>query len=64
MLRTLRACGASARLVNTVLVIELVALALVAGLIGLVCGYFIAAALLPDVAACCAGSMARRFRGS
>jgi len=51
MLRTLRACGASARLVNTVLVIELVALALVAGLIGLVCGYFIAGALLPDVAA-------------
>ncbi len=33
------------------LVIELVSLALVAGLIGLVCGYFIAAALLPDVAA-------------
>ena len=51
MLRTLRACGASARLVNTVLVIELVALALIAGLIGLVCGYFIAGALLPDVAA-------------
>lgn len=51
MLRTLRACGASARLVNTVLVVELVALALAAGLIGLVCGYFIAAALLPDVAA-------------
>ncbi|MDH6256842.1 ABC transporter permease [Bradyrhizobium sp. BR13661] len=51
MLRTLRACGASARLVNSVLVVELVALALVAGLIGLVCGYFIAAALLPDVAA-------------
>jgi putative ABC transport system permease protein len=51
MLRTLRACGASARLVNTVLVIELVGLALVAGLAGLVCGYFIAAALLPDVVA-------------
>ncbi|MBR1091781.1 ABC transporter permease [Bradyrhizobium manausense] len=51
MLRTLRACGASARLVNTVLVVELVALSLIAGLIGLVCGYFIAAALLPDVAA-------------
>jgi putative ABC transport system permease protein len=51
MLRTLRACGVSARLMNTVLVFELVSLALVAGVIGLVCGYFIAAQLLPDVAA-------------
>jgi putative ABC transport system permease protein len=51
MLRTLRACGVSARLLNAVLVLELVTLALVAGLIGLVCGYLIAALLLPDVAA-------------
>ncbi|HEY3790225.1 MAG TPA: ABC transporter permease [Bradyrhizobium sp.] len=51
MLRTLRACGVSARKLNAVLVLELVTLALFAGLIGLVCGYFIAAALLPDVAA-------------
>ena len=51
MLRTLRACGVSARMLNAVLVIELVSLALVAGLVGLVCGYLIAAALLPDVAA-------------
>jgi putative ABC transport system permease protein len=51
MLRTLRACGVSARLLNAVLVLELVMLALVAGLIGLVCGYLIAASLLPDVAA-------------
>jgi putative ABC transport system permease protein len=51
MLRTLRACGVSARLLNAVLVLELVTLALVAGLIGLVCGYLIAASLLPDVAA-------------
>ncbi|MBV9560673.1 MAG: ABC transporter permease [Bradyrhizobium sp.] len=51
MLRTLRACGISARLLNAVLVGELVSLALLAGLIGLVCGYFIAGALLPDVAA-------------
>jgi putative ABC transport system permease protein len=41
-----------------------VAFALVAGLAGLVCGYFIAAALLPDVAASLRGSMARRFRES
>jgi putative ABC transport system permease protein len=51
MLRTLRSCGVSARMLNTILVIEQVAFALVAGLAGLVCGYFIAAALLPDVAA-------------
>jgi putative ABC transport system permease protein len=51
MLRTLRACGVSARSLNAVLVLELVTLALVAGLIGLVCGYLIAAFLLPDVAA-------------
>ncbi len=51
MLRTLRSCGVSARMLNAVLVVEQVAFALVAGLAGLVCGYFIAAALLPDVAA-------------
>jgi putative ABC transport system permease protein len=51
MLRTLRACGVSARLLNAALLLELVTLALVAGVFGLVCGYFIAAALLPDVAA-------------
>jgi putative ABC transport system permease protein len=51
MFRTLRACGVSSRRLNSVLLIELVSLALVAGSIGLVCGYFIAAALLPDVAA-------------
>ena len=51
VLRTLRACGVSARQLNSVLIGELVAFALVAGLVGLVCGYIIAAALLPNVAA-------------
>ena len=51
ILRTLRACGISAKLLNTMLVIELVSLASVAGLFGMVLGYLIAAALLPDVAA-------------
>jgi len=51
ILRTLRACGVSAKLLNTMLVIELVSLAIIGGLIGMVCGYVIAAALLPDVAA-------------
>ncbi|MEN3351345.1 MAG: putative transport system permease protein [Bradyrhizobium sp.] len=63
MLRTLRACGVSARMLNTVLVIELLSLALVAGLVGLVCGYFIAAALLPDVAASLRGLYGAQIPG-
>jgi putative ABC transport system permease protein len=63
MLRTLRACGVSARVLNSVLVVELVSLALVAGLIGLVCGYFIAAALLPDVAASLRGLYGAQIPG-
>src|SRR5436309_8863386 len=63
MLRTLRACGVSARLLNSVLVIELVSLALVAGLVGLVCGYLIAASLLPDVAASLRGLYGAQIPG-
>jgi putative ABC transport system permease protein len=63
MLRTLRACGVSARVLNSVLVVELVSLALVAGLVGLVCGYFIAAALLPDVAASLRGLYGAQIPG-
>jgi putative ABC transport system permease protein len=63
MLRTLRACGVSARLLNLVLVIELIALALAAGLVGLVCGYLIAASLLPDVAASLRGLYGAQIPG-
>jgi putative ABC transport system permease protein len=63
MLRTLRACGVSARMLNTVLVLELVSLALVAGLVGLVCGYLIAASLLPDVAASLRGLYGAQIPG-
>ena len=63
VLRTLRACGVSARMLNAVLVAELVSLALIAGLIGLVCGYFIAAALLPDVAASLRGLYGAQIPG-
>jgi putative ABC transport system permease protein len=63
MLRTLRACGVSARLLNAVLVIELVSLALIAGLVGLVCGYLIAASLLPDVAASLRGLYGAQIPG-
>src|SRR4029079_3155196 len=63
ILRTLRACGVSARMLNAVLAAELVSLTLIAGLIGLVCGYFIAAALLPDVAASLRGLYGAQIPG-
>jgi putative ABC transport system permease protein len=63
MLRTLRACGVSARMLNTVLVLELISLALVAGIVGLVCGYLIAASLLPDVAASLRGLYGAQIPG-
>lgn len=63
VLRTLRACGVSARMLNAVLVLELLSLAFFAGLIGLVCGYFIAGALLPDVAASLRGLYGAQIPG-
>jgi putative ABC transport system permease protein len=63
MLRTLRACGVSARQLNTVLVCELVFIALVAGLVGMVGGYLIAAVLLPDVAASLRGLYGAQIPG-
>jgi putative ABC transport system permease protein len=63
MLRTLRACGVSARMLNLVMVVELVTIALVAGLAGLVCGYLIAASLLPDVAASLRGLYGAQIPG-
>lgn len=50
MLRTMRACGVSARALTVVLITELVSLALLSGVIGLIFGYVVAAFLLPDVA--------------
>jgi putative ABC transport system permease protein len=63
MLRTIRACGVSARLLTAVLVSELVTLAVVAGLVGLVCGYAVAAFLLPDVAASLRGLYGAQIPG-
>ncbi len=51
VLRTLRALGVSARHLVLCLIAELLTLALVAGALGIVAGYVMAAALLPDVAA-------------
>ena len=50
-------------MLNAVLLIELVTLALMAGVIGLVCGYLIAAALLPDVAASLRGLYGAQIPG-
>ncbi|MCB6179303.1 FtsX-like permease family protein [Rhodobacter sp. Har01] len=51
MVRTLRALGAPLRRLIGLMALELAALALVAGLLGVALGYLVAAALLPDVAA-------------
>lgn len=51
MLRTMRACGVSAVALTFTLVFELISMAVVSGAIGLICGYVVAAFLLPDVAA-------------
>jgi putative ABC transport system permease protein len=51
MLRTLRALGLPLRDLTALALAELMVLALLAGLLGLVLGYLLAAALIPDVAA-------------
>ncbi|WP_037315643.1 ABC transporter permease [Ruegeria halocynthiae] len=51
MIRTLRALGVSMQQLVWMITIELALLALIGGLLGLVLGFFLAGALLPDVAA-------------
>ncbi|MBP5055531.1 ABC transporter permease [Pseudomonas chlororaphis] len=51
LLRTLRACGVSARMLIVCLCVELGGLALLGGLAGVLSGYLLASVLLPDVAA-------------
>ena len=51
LLRTLRACGVGARTLLAALALELSALALLGGALGVVSGYGLASVLLPDVAA-------------
>lgn len=51
LLRNLRACGVSARMLIAALGMELGVLALIAGLLGVASGYWLASLLLPDVAA-------------
>ena len=51
LLRTLRACGVSARMLIGSLIVELGVLALIGGVFGVVSGYWLASVLLLDVAA-------------
>ncbi len=62
--RTLRACGVSARGLAAAMLLELTAFALVAGIVGVLAGYAIAAALLPDVAASLRGLYGAHLPGS
>jgi putative ABC transport system permease protein len=64
MVRTLRALGVPIGLLTRLLLAELAVLALVAGGLGLVLGYVIAAALLPDVAATLRGLYGAPVAGS
>lgn len=64
LLRTLRACGVSARRLTAVLLLELIGLALIAGMLGTALGYLIAAALLPNVAASLDGLYGAQIPGT
>ncbi|MBA3908944.1 MAG: ABC transporter permease [Rhodobacter sp.] len=55
MFRTLRALGVPARTLGALVLAEMLAFALIAGLAGVALGYGVAAALLPDVAATLGG---------
>ena len=63
MCRTLRVMGLPLRGLAVALVLELLAIALVAGAVGVVLGYFIAALLLPDVAATLRGLYGAQVSG-
>ena len=64
MVRTLRALGVPLRRLITLMVAELLLLALVAGAIGVILGYLIAALLLPDVAATLEGLYGAQIAGT
>src|ERR1019366_9997243 len=63
MIRTMRAVGVSARTLIGAMLCELLMFALIAGGAGMICGYLIAAALLPDVAASLEGLYGAQVAG-
>jgi len=64
LVRTLRALGLPLRRLLMLMAAELLALALVAGVLGVALGYLIAAALLPDVAATIRGLYGAQVAGT
>lgn len=64
MLRTLRALGLPLRRLVVLMVAELAVLALIGGAVGVLLGYVIAAALLPDVAATLEGLYGAQVSGT
>ncbi|MVO14578.1 FtsX-like permease family protein [Parasedimentitalea huanghaiensis] len=64
LFRTLRAMGVPLHLLTVLLLCELLLIAIVAGSAGLVLGYLIAAALLPDVSATLSGLYGATVEGS
>ncbi|TLP56830.1 FtsX-like permease family protein [Parasedimentitalea maritima] len=64
LFRTLRAMGVPLHLLTVLLLSELLLIAIVAGSAGLVLGYLIAAALLPDVSATLSGLYGATVEGS
>lgn len=63
MVRTLRTLGVPLRRLMALMAAELLALSLVAGMIGVVLGYIVAALLLPDVAATLEGLYGAQVAG-
>lgn len=64
MVRTLRALGVSLRVLITLITLEMFTLAVIGAGAGVVIGYFIAAVLLPDVAATLQGLYGARVSGT
>lgn len=62
--RTLRSLGISLRALTAMIVMELAALALFSGILGVVFGYFIASVLMPGVAATLSGLYGASVAGS
>ncbi len=63
MCRTLRVLGVSLRTLALALILELLMIAVIAGAAGVILGYFIAALLLPDVAATLRGLYGAQVSG-
>ncbi|SHH24776.1 putative ABC transport system permease protein [Cognatiyoonia sediminum] len=64
MIRTIRALGVPLNILLALMMVELILFALIAGVAGVILGYFIASALLPDVAATLQGLYGANVSGT